>query len=88
MAYVDTERNVCSSSEDPNNPTTPKWWNRGPNYPEDPLRTTIDYSLSAGTEKVLYIEDNDASPSISILAKGGIYVFIRNAGDLDSIGCG
>ena len=89
--YSDDPRNVCASSEDPNNPTTPRWYNRPPNGNYDPWISTVDHGPnSLSYAKHVYIEKDYGPNTFSqqvVVDKNGIYVYIRNAGILDSIGC-
>ena len=86
--YSDAQRNVCSSSED-SAPTTPRWFNRGSVPGEDPWISTTDHFDALANGKFVYGEDNYGGPHAApvVPVKGGVFVFIRDGGDLDTNGC-
>jgi len=87
--YDGAPRNACATSASPTTPSTPRWYHRDEDSPLsylDPLVTPRDWGTSSTAQEILYVENFDGQLT-SITDRNGLYVFARNAGDLDSVGC-
>merc|ERR1712154_566536 len=82
--YGYSDRRICSSSLQ-STPYDAKWYYRQGNQ-EDPWITISDHN-SAKIADFVYGESNWATRASTIADKDGMFVYIRNADDLDSKGC-